>query len=74
MDTVRQTVAEVFALDPSTVGSDSSPETIPAWDSLGHLNLILALEQQFDISFDPDQIPQLTSVQALADAVASLKN
>ena len=70
---VRQTVAEVFAVDAESVNSETSAETLPAWDSMGHLNLILATEQRFGIMFDPEQVPKLTSVQALADAVAAQK-
>jgi acyl carrier protein len=68
---VRQTVADVFALDPASVTDATSPETTPAWDSIGHLNLILAVEQQFGVSFDPDRIPKLTSIQALADEISA---
>lgn len=71
VDDVRQTVADVFALDVQEVAPSTSPENTPAWDSIGHLNLILALEQQFDVSFEPEQIPQLTSVLAIADAIAA---
>ncbi len=68
---VRRTVADVFALDAQSVSDATSPETTPAWDSIGHLNLILAVEQQFGVSFDPHQIPKLTSIEALADAIAA---
>jgi acyl carrier protein len=70
VDEVRETVADVFALDVQDVTASTSPETTPVWDSIGHLNLVLALEQRFDVSFDPEQIPQLVSVQAIADVVA----
>lgn len=69
LEKVRQTVAEVFAVDEKLVTAETSSDTLDAWDSIGHLNLILATEQRFDVSFEPDQIPQLISVQALADAV-----
>ena len=73
LEEVRQTVAEVFALDPATVTPASSAENVPAWDSMDHLNLILATEQRFGVSLDPEAVPKLTSVQALADAVAAGK-
>ena len=70
-DEVRQTIAEVFFIEESEVTSESTPDSIPAWDSMGHLNLILALEQKFGQSFDPEQIPQLTSVEAITSAIAA---
>jgi acyl carrier protein len=74
LEEVRQTVAEVFALDPASVTAASSAETVPAWDSMGHLNLILATEQRFGVTLDPEQVPQLTSVESLAAAVAASKS
>lgn len=71
LEEVRQTVAEVFALEPGSVSADTSAETLPAWDSMGHLNLILATEQRFGVMFDPEQVPHLTSVQSLADAISA---
>lgn len=71
IDEVRQTVAEVFDVDLEQVTPESSPDVIEAWDSIGHLNLILSLEQRTGVSLDPEQVPQLTSVQALADAIAA---
>ena len=71
LDDVRQTVAEVFLVDTQQVSAESSPESIPAWDSIGHLNLVLAMEQKFGMTFDSDQIPQLISVQAIAEAIAA---
>jgi acyl carrier protein len=41
----------------------SSPETIENWDSLNHLNLVLAIEQEFGIQLMPEEIEQLLSVE-----------
>ena len=73
VEEVRQTVAEVFAVDLEQVTADSSPESIEAWDSIGHLNLILSLEGRTGVNFDPEKVPQLTTVQALADQIAALR-
>jgi acyl carrier protein len=71
IEEVRQTVAEVFAVDLANVTAESSPDAIEAWDSIGHLNLILSLEGRTGVSFDPEKIPQLTTVQALADEITA---
>lgn len=41
---------------------DSSPDTVESWDSINHLNLVMALEQEFGVEFDPEDIEQLLSV------------
>lgn len=37
--------------------------SIEAWDSVGHMGLIAALEDAFDIMFDPDDILDFSSYQ-----------
>jgi acyl carrier protein len=66
-------IADVFGVDASSVHIDSSPQTIEAWDSMGHLNLILALEQSFGVQFSPEEVAAMTSVRAI-DAALSIKN
>lgn len=64
---VRQIVADTFNLPPSQIQPSSSPDTIEGWDSLQHLNLTLALEQEFGAQFTPEEIEQLLSVELIAD-------
>jgi acyl carrier protein len=60
-------LADVLALAPAQVTSELSPETIENWDSLNHLKLALAIEQEFKVNFLPEDIEQLTSVQRISD-------
>lgn len=64
---VRQLVADIFNLPQSRIEPSSSPDTIAGWDSLQHLNLTLALEQEFGVQFTPEEINQLLSVELIAD-------
>jgi acyl carrier protein len=68
---VRRIVSDVFAVPVDQVTDESSPETIEAWDSMAHLNLVLSLEQEFAVTFDLDEIAQLTSVRAIVDRITS---
>lgn len=36
---------------------------IPAWDSVGHMQLIAALEEAFDVMFDTDDIIDFNSYE-----------
>ena len=62
-------VADLFQLPPETVGPGTSPDTVETWDSLQHLNLVLALEQEFQLQFTPEEIEQLLSVELIAALV-----
>jgi acyl carrier protein len=66
LDQVRTIFSDVFQVPLDQVTPQSSPETIPTWDSLQHLNLVLALEQEFCIQFTPEEIEQLLSVEVVA--------
>jgi acyl carrier protein len=54
----------------ANVNEQSSQHDVEKWDSLGHLNLIVALEEEFDIMFEPEDITKMTSVRIIADTIA----
>ena len=53
---IKQVMSDVFNIDVETIGNNSSPDNIEEWDSLMHMNLIVALEEEFEIEFDDDEI------------------
>jgi len=57
-----QAVADVFRIDIATVTEDTSPDTIPKWDSLGVVHLVTELEQAFGIQFDILEIADFRNV------------
>jgi acyl carrier protein len=66
---VRGVIAEVFGLDPGEVGPGTSIETVEAWDSLQHLTVVLALEEEFDIQLDDEQTVAAVSFPAMTEIV-----
>lgn len=66
---VRTMCADVFQVAPATINADSSPENLEAWDSVQHLNLVLALEQEFGVPFDPEDIDEMKTVGAISALV-----
>ena len=63
---VRQVVADIFDQPLADVSPESSPQTLPGWDSLGHLNLVVALEQEFGLHFSPAEVERIRSVATAA--------
>ena len=70
LERVRRMVSDVFDVPFETVLPESSPDSIEAWDSLHHLDLVLALEQEFGTQFTPEEIEQLLSVELIAALLA----
>lgn len=62
---VQSIVADVFAIPLEQITLESSPDTIASWDSLQHLNLVLAIERELNIQFTPEEIEQLSSVESI---------
>jgi len=62
LDQVRQIAADVFGIPLAIVSPDSSPDTIDTWDSIAHLNFVLALEQRFGLQLEPEEIEEMLSV------------
>ena len=62
-------VSRVFETE---VNENTDQKNCAAWDSLRHLNLIIELEDEFNISFEPEEIAQLKSI-ALIEQLISQK-
>jgi acyl carrier protein len=65
-------MAQIFNVDIDAITQESSPESIERWDSLKHMQLILALEDEFEVTFSDDDIPNLLSTRAIEDNVRRL--
>ncbi len=63
-------MAAVFETEPSLINENSSPDNIENWDSIRHMNLIVALEEEFGIQFSDDQIADMTNFKLV---IATLK-
>jgi acyl carrier protein len=60
--TVEEIVADVLDMPVEEITDETSPDTTARWDSLQHLNIIMALEEAFRVSFTTDEITQMLSV------------
>jgi len=69
LDQVRQIAADVFDLSVEHIAPADGPGTIDKWDSIQHLNLVLAVEQAFGLTFEPEEVDAMTGVQAVAELV-----
>ena len=68
-DQIKDIVSDLFLVPVEEIGPDSSPDTIERWDSMQHLNLVLALEQAFDIQLSPEDIERMTTVGRIAQLI-----
>lgn len=58
---LKQVMATVLGVPVTAIGPDASSDTIPGWDSLRHMNLVLALEQAFSVEIPDEDAAEITS-------------
>lgn len=71
---IKQIIAAVLNVDAAIVTNDLAVGEIPEWDSVGNLAIISTIEQELGVEFPLEDLFDLTSVQAIIDAVHRLKN
>lgn len=68
-DQLRNIAADVLGIDAGRITAASSPENIDSWDSVQHLNLVLALEERFGFSFEPEEVEVMKDIGSIADLI-----
>jgi acyl carrier protein len=68
--TLRDIAREVFADEALEITDELSQEHVKAWDSLGHIRLIMATEDAFQITFTMDEIESLKRIGQIVELVA----
>ncbi len=54
---IKELFAVVLQISDSEIEDTSTPDSLDSWDSLNHLNLIAAFEEEFSIDIEPEEIP-----------------
>jgi acyl carrier protein len=73
-DQVRNIASDIFGIPVDKVTAESSPETIENWDSMQHLNLVLAIEEKFGVQLEPEDIEQMKNMGAVTALVEKLQS
>lgn len=68
---LKKLMAEIFNLPESQITETVSMTTLESWDSLQHLNVILAIEESFGVRFSADEIPGANTFAILRDLIKS---
>jgi acyl carrier protein len=63
--TLKNILSEVFS--QNNICLDDSIDTIEEWDSMLHMELIIALEESYSIRIEPEDIVTLTDVKSIQD-------
>jgi acyl carrier protein len=68
-DKLKGVVIQALKIDPADYRDDLKAGDLDAWDSLGHVNLLLEVQKAFNVTFD---VTEMIEVESLADLRALL--
>jgi acyl carrier protein len=58
---IKEAMASVFGVDAATLNEDTTQDDIAEWDSLKHLDLIVALEDEFGVTIPLEEVGNMTN-------------
>lgn len=64
-DRIRNVMSSVFEVSLNDINEQSSTDNVDNWDSVRHLNLILALEEEFNISIPDEEVGSLVNYKLI---------
>ena len=64
-DKINEVISNIFGTPLNEINSQSSPDTIENWESINHIKLITALEEEFDVEFTDEEILEMQNVKLI---------
>tara|TARA_Y200000002_G_scaffold381961_1_gene397480 strand:- start:5847 stop:6077 length:231 start_codon:yes stop_codon:yes gene_type:complete len=73
MNNIEELIRQTLMLSADTqINDQTTSQDLPGWDSLGHINIITAIEDEYDIEITPEQIAKLESVAHFKELIEEL--
>ena len=67
---IKNVMSSVFELPVEQIKDSSSPDTIESWDSLKHMNLVIALEDEFNCEFTDSETVEIVNYKLILTIIA----
>ena len=64
---IQNVIASTLKVTPDKITRETSDKDLVVWDSLAYVNLMMGLEQTFDLFLEVEDFTQLTSVPAILE-------
>lgn len=68
-DRVKAIMADIFRVDAAMINENASMDSIERWDSLAQIDLVAALEEEFDVTFEVEEFEKMTTFPAVLRAL-----
>ena len=68
-DRIKSVMATVFSVGVEVINQQTTPHTISSWDSLRHMSLVVALEKEFGIELEYEEIEAMVSYSIVSSTI-----
>lgn len=68
---LQEIVQDITGDDETKLTLNTVAEDVDNWDSINHIKIILAVESEFDVSFEADEVGSIKGVRSLVDLIAA---
>lgn len=68
---LKRLISEIFEIPIDQITDNFDHKNIEEWDSMNHINLIVSVEEEFEIEIEEDRILDLMSLNTLSEYVFS---
>jgi acyl carrier protein len=69
LEEVQQIFRDVIDRPSLTIGRETSAKDVEDWDSLAHINLVVAIEKRFRVKFALGELQSLRNVGDMIDLI-----
>jgi acyl carrier protein len=70
IERLKLVVSDVLELDPAEIDAAAGRETLAAWDSLAHLRIMGAVEEEFSVRFTMQEIAEMDTLAGIERTIA----
>lgn len=67
LEQLKEVFVRVLDVDPSSVNERTTIDNLDEWDSMKHLELVMEIEKEFHVEFQPHEIILMNSVKLIMD-------
>jgi acyl carrier protein len=69
LDKIREIVARTLHVESDAVSEASSPDSLPGWDSVKHVQILMSVEEDLGVKLSEEQLATAWDVRSILEAV-----
>jgi len=70
-DKIKKIMSEVFSVSIESISEESSRQNLESWNSLNHLQMVFALEDEFQITLSPSEATRIIDFQSVKELLSN---